>query len=198
MPLVVLLHGSGRRGDSLVTPWKDLAKKEGVVLAAPDSLDPRGWVLPEDGPQFLFDVAENLRKTQKIDARRMYVFGHSAGAVFALSMGLLESRHFAAVAVHAGAFRTREEFAALDQHPWKRNIPFAVWLGTADQFFPMSAARRTRDAFVEAGLPFQLNEIAWHDHNYYDSAKGINKEVWAFFRAHGLDADPEYDRYNFR
>src|SRR3954467_7370046 len=33
-PLIVLLHGSGRDGKSLLDPWTPLAKKEGIVIAA--------------------------------------------------------------------------------------------------------------------------------------------------------------------
>ena len=36
-PLLVLLHGSGRNGSSLVEQWEGLAKKEGLILAGPDS-----------------------------------------------------------------------------------------------------------------------------------------------------------------
>jgi predicted esterase len=198
MPLLVLLHGSGRRGDSLAEPWRDLAKKQRIVLVAPDSLDAKGWRASVDGPQFLYDVTENVRKTQKIDGRRLYLFGHSAGAVFALNIGLLESRYFAAVAVHAGAYRDPAEFSMLDAVAGKRKIPFAAWVGTIDQVFSISAARATRDRFIAAGLPFQLTEIAWHDHNYYDSADDINKQVWAFLNAHALDADPEFEPYDFR
>ncbi len=42
-PLLVVLHGSGRRGNFAAEPWRDLARKEGIVLAAPDSLEPGGW-----------------------------------------------------------------------------------------------------------------------------------------------------------
>ena len=37
-PLIVLLHGSGRVGNSLVEKWKELAKKEGFIIAGPDSI----------------------------------------------------------------------------------------------------------------------------------------------------------------
>ena len=37
-PLLLLLHGSGRNGFSLVDKWKDLAKKEGIILVGPDSI----------------------------------------------------------------------------------------------------------------------------------------------------------------
>jgi poly(3-hydroxybutyrate) depolymerase len=198
MPLIVLLHGSGRRGDSQANPWKDLAKKEGIVLVAPDSLDQRGWLSPQDGPDFLYDVVEAVRKTQKIDARRMYVFGHSAGAVFGLNIGLMESRYFAAVAVHAGAYREPAEFRAFEAFEARRKIPFALWVGTRDQFFPLADVRATRDAFVKVGLPFELTEMPGHDHNYYVMADDINRQVWAFLKGQVLDADPEYEHLTFR
>src|SRR6058998_381734 len=47
-PLIVLLHGSGRNGNSLAEKWKDLAAKEGIVLVGPDALDSRGWSIPAD------------------------------------------------------------------------------------------------------------------------------------------------------
>src|SRR5260370_15465135 len=102
-PLVILLHGSGRDGSSLVEKWEVLADEEGFIVVGPDALNPAYWKAPEDGPAFLRDLVEHLRSRYAIDPRRVYLFGHSAGAGFALQMGLLESRYFAAVAKHAGA-----------------------------------------------------------------------------------------------
>jgi poly(3-hydroxybutyrate) depolymerase len=39
-PVLILLHGSGRRGDSLIKPWKKLAQEEKILLVAPNSADP--------------------------------------------------------------------------------------------------------------------------------------------------------------
>ena len=36
-PLILMLHGSGRNGITLVEKWKDYAKKEGIILAGPDA-----------------------------------------------------------------------------------------------------------------------------------------------------------------
>ena len=102
-PLIVMLHGSGRVGMSLVEKWKDLAKKEGFIIAGPDSLDTRVWGMPQDGPDFLRDLVEELKAKYPINPRRVYLFGHSGGAIFALMMSLMESEYFAACAVHAGA-----------------------------------------------------------------------------------------------
>src|ERR1041385_3346633 len=52
--LLVLFHGSGRNGLSLVEKWKDLASKEGFIIAGPDSSSSEGWRIPDDGPEVIF------------------------------------------------------------------------------------------------------------------------------------------------
>src|SRR5207253_3820492 len=83
-PLIVLLHGSGRDGMSLIEKWRELADKEGVIIVGPDSEGASGWSMPRDGPDFLRDLVEDLKSKYPINPRRVYLFGHSAGAVFAL------------------------------------------------------------------------------------------------------------------
>src|SRR6476469_575804 len=102
-PLLLLLHGSGRDGMSQINEWKDLAEKEGIILVAPDSANAREWSMNTDGPEFLHEVVEAVRAKHSVDGSRLYIFGHSAGAVFALYMGVMESKYFAAAGVHAGA-----------------------------------------------------------------------------------------------
>jgi poly(3-hydroxybutyrate) depolymerase len=102
-PLIVMLHGSNRTGVTLVEKWKDYAKKEGIIIAGPDASNLSGWGSPQDGPDFLHDLIEELKTRYPINPRRVYLFGHSAGASFALHMSLMESQYFAATAIHAGA-----------------------------------------------------------------------------------------------
>lgn len=104
-PLLLLLHGSGRDGMSQIEEWKGLAEKEGLVLVAPDSANSREWSMGVDGPEFFHEIIEAVKNKYPIDGKRMYVFGHSAGAVFALYMGVMESQYFAAAGVHAGAMK---------------------------------------------------------------------------------------------
>jgi poly(3-hydroxybutyrate) depolymerase len=192
-PLLLLLHGSGRNGKTLVDPWLPLAKSEGIVLVAPDSSNSQSWRIPEDGPDFLHDLVELVRVSNDVvDDRRMYVFGHSAGATHGLDMGLLESEYFAAVAVHAGVVNPQMA-PILDQAP--RKIPMAIWVGTNDAFFPLAAVRNTRDAVNAKGFNLQLTEIKGHTHDYYGIAGDVNKKVWAFLSAHKLEAPPRYQQY---
>ena len=170
-PLIVLLHGSGHDGMSLVEPWKDLAGREGFIVAGPDAESGGGWSAPRDGPDFLHDVVEDLKSKYSVDPHRIYLFGHSAGAVFALMMAMDESEYFAAVAVHAGAFRTPDDFQSINNA--KRKIPLGIWVGTADQFFPLSNVRATRDALRSKGFTIEVTEIPGHTHWYYDVAASI-------------------------
>jgi poly(3-hydroxybutyrate) depolymerase len=193
-PLIVLLHGSGRNGLSLVDKWKDLAAKEGIILVGPDSLNPSVWSSPVDGPDFLRDLVENIKSKYTINARRVYLFGHSGGAVFALYMSLLESQYFAAAAIHAGAIAKNDPAIAVA----KRKTPIAIFVGTRDRFFPLEDVRGTRDDLNKQGFGVELTEISGHDHNYYDSASKINQSAWEFLRKHQLNEDPQYEQYNWK
>jgi poly(3-hydroxybutyrate) depolymerase len=192
-PLVVTLHGSGRTGISLVEKWKDLAKKEGIIIAGPDSQNTRGWGSPQDGPDYLHDLVEALKAKYPVNPRRVYLFGHSAGAAFALQMSLLESQYFAATAIHAGALQTGDEIIAMA----KRKIPISIQVGDSDQFFPLKVVRATRDALNAVGFSVELIELPGHDHWYYDLAPKINARAWEFLEKHELENDPHYERFQF-
>ena len=193
-PLIVTLHGSGRNGITLVEKWKDYAKKEGLIVVGPDASNSRGWSSPQDGPDFLRDLVEDLKTKYPINPRRVYLFGHSAGACFAIHMSLMESQYFAAAAIHAGALRSDNEFELIDLP--KRKIPISIQVGDSDAYFPLKDVRATRDALQKAGFPVDLIEIKNHDHWYYDGAAKFNQTAWEFLKKHELSEDPQYEKYN--
>jgi len=193
-PLIVTLHGSNRTGVTLVEKWKDLAKKEGIILAGPDATDLRGWGSPQDGPDFLHDLVEELKGKFPVDPKRVYLFGHSAGAIFALEMSLMESQYFAATAIHAGALQKD----GLELIPMaKRKIPISIQVGDSDQYFPLKAVRETKEALKVAGFTVELTEIPNHDHWYYDQASKFNQTAWEFLKKVALDSEPKYQKYNW-
>lgn len=195
VPLVVLLHGSGRNGNSLAEKWKDLAKKEGFIIVGPDASDSAGWRVPEDGPDFIHEMVEFLKTKHPVNARRVYLFGHSAGAGQALYLSLMESEYFAATAIHAGALN-EGGFALIERAA--RKIPIGIWVGTNDDYFPLPTVRATRDALKEAGIPVELTEIKGHTHWYYDRAPEINRNAWEFLKKYELAEDPRYQQYQFK
>src|SRR5688572_28913529 len=181
-PLLLLLHGSGRNGLTLVEKWKDLAKKEGIIIAGPDALNSQGWRIPEDGPEFINELIDALKAKYPVNTRRVYLFGHSAGAVQALHLSLFESEYFAATAVHAGAI-VPEVKPFIERA--KRKIPIAIFVGTNDQFFPLTVVRATRDALNAHDFKAELTEIKGHTHWYYDRAPEINRSAWDFLKEIG-------------
>ena len=193
-PLIVMLHGSNRTGVTLVEKWKDYAKKENIIIAGPDATNLRGWGSPQDGPDFLRDLVEELKSKYPINPRRVYLFGHSAGASFSLHMGLMESEYFAAVAIHAGAL-TKQDYELIELA--KRKIPISMQIGDSDQLVPIEVVRATRDALKEAGFTVDLIEIAGHDHWYYDKASKFNQTAWEFLKKYELDAEPKFQKYNW-
>lgn len=193
-PLILMLHGSGRRGFSLVEKWKDIAKKEGIILAGPDSSNIEGWRTPQDGPDYLHNLVEELKSKYPIDGRRVYLFGHSAGASFALQLSLMESEYFAATAIHAGALNSAD--GGLFQFA-KRKIPISIQVGDSDQFFPLAAVRNTRDVLNARGFSTELIELPGHDHWYYDLAPKINRTAWDFLKTRSLEKEPHYEEYDF-
>jgi predicted esterase len=152
--------------------------------------------MTEEGPDFFRDLIESVTDTRKnIDRRRLYVFGHSAGAVQGIDLGVLEPDYFAAVAVHAGVLSP--EFESLLDRP-ARKIPLAIWIGTRDRFFPLGAVRQSRDLLTSHGFTVQFTEIPDHTHDYYTTSAQTNREVWAFLRQYKLAAEPQFQPYTFR
>jgi poly(3-hydroxybutyrate) depolymerase len=192
LPLLVTLHGSGQNPEPYVSALKDLAEKEKIVIVGPASNDSVHWTSPEDGPLLLHDIIEQVAAKVPVDGRRVYLFGHSAGAVFALQMATLESEYFAAAAAYAGSLEPKYfnlfDFAT-------RKIPYLLVIGTEDRFFPLDDVRATRDALKSRGFPVEYFEMPRQTHNYLRSAKEINGKAWEFLRKNPLPADPKYTVY---
>jgi predicted esterase len=192
--LLVLFHGSGRNGLSLVEKWKDLASKEGFIIAGPDSSSSEGWRIPDDGPEFIHDLVEALIKQYRVDPHRLYMFGHSAGAVFGLNLAMMESEYFAGLAVHAGSWRSKEEYVNIDLA--RRKIPVKIIVGDSDNFFSLDSVRATESALKDRQFPIEVKIMKGHDHWYYDLAPEINEDAWSFLKQNTLAADPHHTQYN--
>ncbi|HEY7377895.1 MAG TPA: dienelactone hydrolase family protein [Steroidobacteraceae bacterium] len=193
-PVMLMLHGSYGSGIDLVGKWTDIATRDGVILVGPNSLDDTFWQLRPDGPEFIRDVIDAVARQHPIDRRRLYLFGHSGGAVHALTLGMLESEYFAAVAIYAGAWRENNAYQALTAA--RRKIPVLLMVGDKDQFFPMKTVQRTESAIRDAGHPVSLTVFKRHGHSYEDLAPIINRTTWEFLKVIELDVTPHFQSYS--
>ena len=190
LPLLLVFHGSNRNGLSIVETWQNVAAKESLIVAGLDSLDSSIWSTTKDNPSVLRDLVETLESKYPINPRRVYLFGHSGGAVFALDIAMIESEYFAAVAVHAGSWREKAEFEII--RTARRQIPLAIWVGSKDPFFSLESVHATRDALTASGFHVEVVEMPGHDHWYYDLAPQINEAAWQFLNQYELATDPRY------
>ena len=193
-PLLVLLHGSGGNGAFIAELWKDPAEREGVILLAPDSArTDKGWDLHTDGPDYIHDAIAEVAATHPVDYRRLYVFGQSGGAVYALTLAMLESEYFAAIAFHAGGWRRPAEYAALNFA--QRKIPIAFAVGDLDEYFPLASVKNTERLLTEAGFPAELTVLPGRHHSLKDVPDGYLDTVWNFLKGHALSDVPRYAEY---
>jgi len=62
----------------------------------------------------------------------------------------------------------------------RRKIDIAIFVGTKDQYFPLTAVRATQDELEKKEFSVALTETPDHDHWYYDLAPRINRIAWDF------------------
>jgi len=191
--LIVTLHGSGRDGLSLVEKWKDIADQEGFILAGPNAMDSSKWSSTDDSADFLREIVEELKGKYSIDPKRIFLFGHSAGAVYALNLSMSESEYFAATAVHAGSWRSNEELDYV--HMARRKTPIAIFVGDVDEYFPLDSVKKTEELLKSNQFPVQVTVMKGHNHWYYDLAPEINRNAWAFLKQQSLNAEPKFTQY---
>lgn len=183
-PLLVLLHGSYGSGAGMVNWWTSIAEQEGIVLVGPEAREREVWQLRADGPQFIRALIDTVAAKHSIDRGRIYLFGSSGGAVYSLTLSMLESQLFAATAIHAGAWRAPNEFRAARYA--QRKIPIAIFIGDKDEYFPLFAVRKTQSALERAGHTVSVTVIPGHSHAYADVALEVNRSAWEFMKANRL------------
>jgi poly(3-hydroxybutyrate) depolymerase len=195
-PLLVLLHGSGGNGLFMLEQWKEVATRENIALLAPDSLHTQiGWDLHKDGPDLIHEAIQTVAATHPVDFHRLYVFGQSGGAVYALNLAMLESEYFAAAAFHAGGWRKPEEYRFSDYA--RRKIPIAMYVGDRDEFFPVDSVQATEHILAQRGFPAELHLLPGRVHSYLDVPPDFHATVWQFLGGHALEGVPNYTAYRW-
>lgn len=185
MPLLVVLHGSGRPAASLVDMWRKLALQEGILVVGPEALNAANWSYGGDSPDFLRQLIHEVSAKYPVDASRIYLFGHSAGAIHALYLACRDSAPFAAIAVHAGAL-PYGEYVMAPLAALAEKKPILILSGTEDEAVPYNKARTAAQMFADNGFAVKFYELTGHNHWYYTLAGFINRQAWEFLRVYQL------------
>ena len=119
MPLVIVLHGGGGKGKSMVkltnSGFDRLSDKKGFIVVYPDGIDKHwndgrneletGYETHEkntDDVGFISALIDDLIKKYNADSKRVYVTGMSNGAMMSYRLGYELSSRIAAIAPVAG------------------------------------------------------------------------------------------------
>jgi predicted esterase len=174
---IVLLHGSNRDGRAMLDMWQQLGLSENITLIAPNATVSAGWHPYSDSQTFFDALLVEASKTYAFDPNQVYLFGHSAGAIHALSLAN-SGGNWRAVAVHAGGL-SPYWYGAPDRY-----APVRLYIGDKDHIFPLQEVRDQAKKLAEAGHNTELVVIPNHTHWYYVIGPKLAADAWHFFKAH--------------
>lgn len=184
-PLILFLHGSGERGSDL-----DLVRREGLprvlewrqrfpfVVVAPQRRRGQEWQLGA-----LASLCDEIRRTHRVDERRVFVTGLSTGADAALELAIREPRRFAAVAVVA-PLRLPDEVCAI------RGIPVRVFHSARDERVPLRRSKKLVRAIEDCGGRATLTVLPQEGHDAWTTVYQT-ADLYDWLLAAGRTEPPE-------
>ena len=175
MPLVIALHGLGANEDSMFDSYQklppQLAEQHGFLLAAPMGYRVDGFYgsglmggtdaasrrRSEYSEKDVLEVLRLMRANYKVDESRVYLIGHSMGAIGTWFLGAKYPETWAALVSFSGvgAPATAERM---------KNIPQFVVHGDADPTVNVSGSRTMVAAMQKLGMEVTYIEVAGGNH----------------------------------
>jgi predicted peptidase len=180
LPLIVFLHGSGERGDSVELvrvhgPWAFAAKSEDFpfILLAPQCKKGKSW-----DPVTLDLFLDEIISSYPIDTDRIYLTGLSRGGFGTWDWAIYRPDRFAAIAPVCGA----SNFHVLNANLLK-DIPAWVFHGALDDIvsvsFSANLVRELRN--LDADISFTVYPFAGHD-SWTETY--LNEDLYKWFLNH--------------
>ena len=173
-PVVVLFHGASRDELSMIDMWDDVADANGLLLVSLKS--PGGtWDTEADERPLIAAALAQAETSIPVDRDRIFLFGHSAGAIYTQFLANRGPGPWRAAAAHAGTL-----------HPaWMRPNadapPIRHYIGSSDGIFPTHDARVSAETLAEMGHRSDFMVIPQHSHWFYIGGPAIARDAWAWF-----------------
>jgi len=197
-PLLIALHGLGGTEDSFFDSYDKqipkLAEEHGYIVAAPLGYRVDGFygkILfgnPEDAgvkrraeysERDIMSVLALMRKNYRIDESRIYLMGHSMGAIGTWHLGAKYPEIWAALAPFAG-YGDPSSVAKM------KHIPEIVVHGDADATVPVAGSRAMVAEMKKQGVNVQYIEVS--KGNHIDVVVPNLSAVFNFFDKHRKSA----------
>jgi predicted esterase len=190
-PLVVALHGLGANEDSMLSPLYKipaLADQHGFIVVAPLGyrVDGGYGAFPSGrrgqlSEQDVMEVIQLVRQAYKIDSNRIYLVGHSMGAIGAWVLGARHPELWAALAPISGQGQT----ASVEK---MKAIPEIVVHGDADDVVPVGGSRAMVAEMKKLNVEVQYIEVPGGNH--INVAGSNMAAIFDFFDAHKKGSGP--------
>lgn len=174
-PLVIALHGLGANEDSFFDSYSQLppqlAEQHGFLMAAPLGYRPDGFYGSsimgaadaasrrriDYSEKDVLEVLRQMKSMYNIDESRIYLMGHSMGAIGTWALGAKYPQLWAALVPFSGVGNP----ATADQ---MKHIPQFVVHGDADNTVNVSGSRNMVAALKKAGADVTYIEVAGGSH----------------------------------
>ena len=173
-PVIVLFHGAGRDELSMIDMWDDVADAHGLLLL---SLKSEGatWPFRDNESDVIAQALSLAEADVPIDRDRLFLFGHSDGAIYAQRLANGFPGSWRAVAAHAGTLPV----------DWVEDriagAPIRHYLGSIDGIFATHDARLSAEAFAANGHHYEFQLIPQHTHWFYTGGPAIAADAWQWF-----------------
>ena len=177
-PLIVALHGSGSSPNEIIyiRGLTGQAEQRGYIVVAPWGLNAYGGYGnrqgrsdnrpndPENAGELseldVMNVLAIVRKEYSIDARRIYLLGHSMGGSGAVYLAAKYPELWAGLALFApGGGATVERLALI------RSKPVILYHGQMDRNISVRASRTLAEGMKTLGMTYEYHEISGGDHS---------------------------------
>lgn len=187
-PLVVVFHGAGSSGMEMLngTGLKDLAAKEGYLIAFPDGVE-QGWGYLDkedlhvrdvytDDWNFFTAMVDDAAQFANVDPSRVYVIGLSNGGSLAYRIMCEHPDRVAGVVVIASTLSNYTASHCVNTDP----VPLMMILGTADRIFPFGGSAEIKsDGRLVLQLSFQQQMTFLSQHQHCSLSGGTTDTVSA-------------------
>ena len=188
LPLLLVLGEPGRAARYALNAWREVADREGFVVASVASQEPHQWRAPHDGPGLLRAVVRQVSRSHSIDPRRTYLFGYGFASGFAIAMAVLQPRYFAAV----GCFGGNPQLEGLSQHePPDRALPVRIFFSKRELQFDVEALEEGAAYLREIGAEVEVAQLGVGTDFERRGAK-VAGRIWAALSSHTLSEPGRY------
>jgi predicted peptidase len=176
-PLIMFLHGSGERGDSLA-----LVKKNGLPKIAGEMNLPFIIVSPQCPAEKWWDaealkyLLDDIFKKYNVDKSRVYLTGLSMGGTGTWEMGWKYPEYFAAIAPVCGSGNDLRVCLMKD-------LPVWAFHGAKDDVIPLHASQEMVDALKECDGNVKFTVYPEADHDSWTETYN-NPELYKWFLDH--------------